>query len=126
VPMSQMVMLNNNADAIAAVSTGRADAYAATSLTAANLAKKSDDLQTVQEFEDPVIDGEQVRSWGGFVFNESSDDFREAFSAALKEYKQTDEWAETLHGYGFSKTDTKQSFTKSVEALCGDAYDASE
>src|SRR5699024_2465479 len=34
VPQSQMIMVNANTDAIAAVATGRADAYAATGLTA--------------------------------------------------------------------------------------------
>jgi len=120
VPQSQMVMINNNADAISAVASGRADAYAATGQTAYNLAKKSDKLQIVEEFEDPVIDGEEVRSWGGFVFDKSSDSFREAFNEALKEYKQTDEWAETLHGYGFSKTDTEQSFNRTPEELCSE------
>ncbi len=119
VPQSRMVMINTNADAISAVSTGRADAYAATGLTAANLAKKSDRVTLVQQFEDPVIDGEEIRSWGGFVFNPSSDEFRMAFNEALKEYKQTDEWAETLHGYGFSETDTQASFERTTEALCG-------
>lgn len=118
VPQSQMVMINNNADAISSVASGRADAYAATGLTAANLAKKSESVQTVQQFEDPVIGGEEVRSWGGFVFNESSDEFRMAYNEALKAYKQTDEWAKTLHSYGFTETDTKASFKKSTEELC--------
>lgn len=124
VEMDQMVMINANTDAIAAVATGRADAYAATGLTAYNLAKKSEKVTYVKEFEDPVIGGEPVRSWGGFVFNESSDSFRKAFSQALKEFKQTDKWAQILHSYGFTKTDTSQSFKKSVKELCGDAYDA--
>src|SRR5699024_5195355 len=126
VPQSQMIMVNANTDAIAAVATGRADAYAATGLTAYNLSQKSDKVQFVDNFEDPVIDGEVVRSWGGFVFDESSDEFRKAFNEALKEYKKTDEWAETLHSYGFNKTDTQASFEKTTEELCGDSYDAAE
>lgn len=121
---SQLVMVNANTDAIAAVATGRAAAYAATGLTAYNLAKKNSKVQVVQDFKDPVIHGEEVRSWGAFVFNESSDKFRKAFDKALKKFKQTDKWAEILHSYGFSKTDTKASFDKSVKELCGKAYDA--
>lgn len=126
VGQDQMIMVNANTDAIAAVATGRADAYAATGLTAYNLAQKSDKVQFVNDFEDPVIDGEPIRSWGGFVFDESSDSFRTAFNKALKEFKKTDEWANILHGYGFNKTDTSASFDKSTKELCGDAYDADE
>ena len=42
----QMVTLSANSDAISNVSTGRADAYAATSLTVANLAEKSDKVES--------------------------------------------------------------------------------
>lgn len=126
VPMSQMVMINNNTDAISAVATGRADAYAATGLTAYNLSHKSGKVQFVEDFQDPVIDGEVVRSWGGFVFDESSDSFRKAFNKQLKKFKKTDKWKKILHSYGFSKTDTQASFDKSVKELCGDAYDAQE
>lgn len=126
VPMSQMVMIKNNADAVAAVATGRVDAFAATGQAVAHLASKRDNLQVVQDFRDPVVHGEEIRSYDGFAFNEASDSFRVAFAKALKEFKQTDEWAEILHGYGFSETDTKMSFTQTVKQLCGDAYDAPE
>src|SRR5699024_9592433 len=96
VPQSQMIMVNANTDAIAAVATGRADAYAATGLTAYNLSQKSDKVQFVDNFKDPVIDGEVVRSWGGFVFSKDSEDFLEAYNKALKEFKKTDEWKDIL------------------------------
>lgn len=119
VPQSQMVMIHHNADAISAVASGRAAAYAATGQTAAHLAEKSHDkLQIVNDFKDPVVDGEQVRSWGGFVFSKDSDSFREAFNKALKKYKQTDAWADTLHKYNFNETDTKESFEKTTSELC--------
>src|SRR5690625_2986461 len=65
---SRMVTISNNADAISTVSTGRAAAYAATSLTVGELAAKSDKVEAASNFEDPVIGGETVRSWGGFAF----------------------------------------------------------
>lgn len=118
VPMDRIVMIQTNADAISAVASGRADAYAATGLTAANLAKKSKKVEAVQQFKTPVVHGEKVRSWGGFVFDESSDQFRKKFNQALKQYKQTDEWAQTLRSYGFSQTDIEASFKRSTEQLC--------
>lgn len=118
VPEDNMVTISSNADAISTVSTGRANAYAATGLTAAELAGKSGDVQVVQDFTDPVIDGSEVRSWGGFTFASGSEDLRDAFNQALDEYKKTDEWKGTLKSYGFTDTDIAASFDKTTEELC--------
>ena len=114
----RMVTISNNADAISTVSTGRADAYAATSLTVSELASRSDDVEAATEFTDPIIDGEAVRSWGAFTFAQGSEDFRDAVNAELAKYKQTDAWQETMAQYGFSPTDAKESFSKTTEQLC--------
>jgi len=118
VPDDRMVTISNNADAISTVSTGRADAYAATSLTVSELAAKSDSVEAAADFTDPVINGEPVRSWGAFTFAQGSEDFRDAVNEKLAEFKQTDEWEEILTQYGFSSTDAKESFTKTTEQLC--------
>jgi polar amino acid transport system substrate-binding protein len=118
---SQMVTLSSNSDAISSVSTGRSDAYAATSLTAGNLASKSDKVESVSGFEDPVIEGEPVRSWGAFVFPQGAEDLRDAVNKELAGYKQTDEWADTLSGYGFSDADLKGSTTRTTEDLCAES-----
>ncbi len=115
---SQMVTLSSNSDAISSVSTGRSDAYAATSLTAGNLASKSDKVESVSGFEDPVISGEPVRSWGGFVFPQGAEDLRDAVNKELAAYKETDDWADTLMGYGFSDADVKGSMQRTTEDLC--------
>jgi len=115
---SRMVTISNNADAISTVSTGRAAAYAATSLTVGELAAKSDKVEAASNFEDPVIGGETVRSWGGFAFAQGSEDLRDAVNEKLAEFKKTDEWQEVLEGYGFSDADTRESFNKSTEQLC--------
>lgn len=118
VPDNRMVTISNNADAISTVSTGRADAYAATSLTVSELASKSNSVEAAADFSDPVIDGQPVRSWGAFTFAQGSEDFRDAVNAVLAEYKQTDAWKETMTRYGFSPTDATESFTKTTEQLC--------
>src|SRR3546814_6891297 len=73
-----MVTISNNADAISTVSTGRASAYAATSLTVSQLAGKSKKVEPAANFTDPVINGAPARSWGGFTFSQDSEDFRNA------------------------------------------------
>ena len=114
----RMVTISNNADAISTVSTGRADAYAATSLTVSELAGRSDAVEAAADFTDPVIDGEAVRSWGAFTFAQGSEDFREAVNAELAKFKETEAWHDTMAQYGFSPTDAKESFTKTTEQLC--------
>lgn len=118
VPDNKMVTISNNADAISTVSTGRAAAYAATSLTVSELAKQSDRVEAAGEFTDPVINGDPVRSWGGFTFAQESEDLRDAVSEELAKFKQTDEWKQILTTYGFSDTDASESTSRNTEQLC--------
>lgn len=115
---SKMLTISNNADAISTVATGRADAYAATGLTAAELAKRSSQVELAAEFEDPVINDEPIRSWGGFVFAKGSEDLRDAVNQALAEFKQTEEWRTILSSYGFNETDQMESNVRTTEELC--------
>ena len=80
-----MITISNNADAISTVATGRADAYAATGQTASDLASKGGGkVELAAEFKDPIIDGNPVRSWGGFAFAKESEDLRDA----VKDYQR--------------------------------------
>ena len=118
VPEENMVTISSNADAISTVSTGRADAYAATGLTASELAGQSNAVEVAGEFTDPVIDGEEVRSWGGFTFAQGSESLRDAVNAELAEFKETDEWRDILTSYGFTEADVEGSFTHTTAELC--------
>src|SRR5690606_8412363 len=80
VPDNRMVTISNNADAISTVSTGRAAAYAATSLTVGELAKQGKNVEAAAQFTDPVINGEPVRSWGAFTFTLEAEELRNAVS----------------------------------------------
>jgi polar amino acid transport system substrate-binding protein len=118
VPEGNIVTIASNSDAISTVSTGRADAYAATGLTASELASKSDKVAIVKDFKDPVVDGKEVRSWGGFNFNTDSPDLRDAFNKELAAFKKTDEWKKILSDYGFTPADIEGSTAKTTEELC--------
>lgn len=115
---SLLVTISNNSDAISTVSTGRADAYAATGLTAAGLASQSDKVELAANFTDPIIDGVAVRSWGGFTFAKDSEDFRDAVNKELAKFKKTKEWQEILSRYGFSEKDMTESNVKTTADLC--------
>ena len=114
----QMVTISSNSDAISTVSTGRADAYAATGLTASELAERSDAVEVAEGFEDPIINGEEQRSWGGFVFAQGNESLRDAVNEILAEFKQTSEWEEILTSYGFTDADVSRSFDMTAEDLC--------
>ncbi len=118
VPPDRMVTISNNADAISTVSTGRASAYAATSLTVSQLAEKSKKVEPAANFTDPIINGVPARSWGAFTFSQDSEDFRNAVNTELAKFKKTDGWKKILSQYGFSDTDAKESFSKTTEQLC--------
>lgn len=119
VPDNRMITISNNADAISTVSTGRADAYAATGQTASDLASKSGGkVELAAEFKDPIINGQAVRSWGGFTFAKESEDLRDAVNKELAEFKKTDEWKAILSKHGFTEEDATHSFEKSTEQLC--------
>lgn len=118
VPQSNMVMIASNADAISTVSTGRADAYAATGLTASGLAGQSDKVELAAEFTDPVVNGTEIRSWGGFAFASGNDELRDAVNAALAEIRKSPQWAETLTGYGFTDADIKGAGAIDTAGLC--------
>lgn len=115
---ANLVTIASNADAISTVSTGRADAYAATSLTASELAAQGNGVEVAAEFTDPVIDGTEVRSWGGFTFASGNEELRDAVNGALAEFRDTPEWVEILTGYGFTQSDVDGSATRTTEELC--------
>lgn len=113
-----MVTIANNADAISTVTTGRADAYAATSLTVGQLASRSKRVEAASGFQDPLVQGQVMRSWGGFTFSSQSSALRDAFNQELARFKQTETWKEIVTGHGFSQEDLEQSFTQTTETLC--------
>ena len=115
---ANLVTIASNADAISTVSTNRADAYAATSLTASGLADQGNGVEVAANFTDPVIDGNEVRSWGGFTFASGNEELRDAVNGALAEFKTTPEWADVLTGYGFTQSDVDGSATRTTEELC--------
>jgi len=118
VPDEKIVTVENNEDAIEAISGGKADAYAATSLTVKKLSQQSDEVQPALNFVDPVIDGKEVRGWGGFAFNKGSEELRDAVNEVLVPFKYSDEWEQILLNYGFSRLDVLNSFKYDTEQLC--------
>jgi polar amino acid transport system substrate-binding protein len=120
VPDSQIVLIQANADALSTVQTGRADAYAATELTVANLITSSGNTEVEQAhpFSDPVINGKRIRSYGGFSFRLSDKALYDAFNTALVAFKKTDDYAKILTGYGLSQESVDAARSEKMSDLC--------
>ncbi|MGY5795146.1 ectoine/hydroxyectoine ABC transporter substrate-binding protein EhuB len=118
IPPENIVTIASNADAISAIATDRADAYAAAASTAAELAKKSGKVEVASPFTDPVIDGKVQRSWGGFTFNQSSTDLRDKFNEALLEFRKTDEFKAISAKYGLTPESVAKIPERTTEQLC--------
>jgi len=120
IPDSQIVMIQANADALSTVKTGRADAYAATELTVAELVKASGDagIEQATPFKDPIVKGKPARSYGGFDFRLEDKELTKAFNDALVAFKKTDAYPKILMKYGLSAESVKAAQTKTMEELC--------
>ncbi|TFH87366.1 ectoine/hydroxyectoine ABC transporter substrate-binding protein EhuB [Billgrantia azerbaijanica] len=118
VPEEKIVTIERNDEAIDAIANGKADAYAATGLTVTTLDRQSREVEAALDFTDPRLDGEEVRSWGGFAFGPDAESLRDAVNEALADYKRTDAWEETLTSYGFTQEDVLNAFKYSTEELC--------
>ncbi|MFG6178394.1 ectoine/hydroxyectoine ABC transporter substrate-binding protein EhuB [Halomonas sp. THAF12] len=119
VPEDQVVVIDDNAAAIDTLLDDRADAYAGTGLTVSRLEEQSPEVEVVQNFEDPKVNGEIVRSWGAFTFPRDAETLRDAFDTVLLDYRNTQAWEDTLEDNGFTQDDVLNAFRFNTEWLCG-------
>lgn len=119
VPDGRVIPIAENAAAIDTLLNGQADGYAGTGLTVSQLDAQHPGVEVVQNFEDPVIDGQIVRSWGGFTFPPDAETLRDAFDEVLLDYRNTQAWEDTLEGHGFTQDDILNAFRFDTEWLCG-------
>lgn len=116
VTKNQMVMVNNNPDAIAAVAAGRADAATMTemSLIATLESTKDENIVMVEDFKQPVIDGKSTVNYGATAFRLEDKDFRDAFNEKLVAMKESGKLKEIIGEFGFIAPDNRVT----TESLC--------
>lgn len=98
----QITTVSDIAATFSAVQSGRADATTGTEMTV-KMALESfntDDLEFVETFEQPDIDG--VPSFGAAAFSLENEELREAYNEVLAELKDNGTVAELLEANGFS------------------------
>ncbi|GAA4339584.1 ectoine/hydroxyectoine ABC transporter substrate-binding protein EhuB [Pigmentiphaga soli] len=120
IPDSRVVVFPDVVSAVEGVQAGRADAYAATSLTVNHVLTKVPDwnIRKVRGFRQPVLDGETVRGYGAFAFRKQDQDLRRAFDGELARFIGSDEHERLVAPFGFTRNELPGDMT--AARLCGD------
>ena len=116
VPKNQLQIVADQQSGLDAVKSGRADAFALTSISLRSLAKSDSSVEVTEGFI-PVVDGEEVIGAGAAVFRQQDDDLREAFNAELAKLIESGKWLELVEPYGFTKAEMPDP-SLTAEELC--------
>jgi polar amino acid transport system substrate-binding protein len=98
------------------VKSGRADAFALTSISLRALAKEDSSVEVAEAFI-PVVDGKEQIGAGAAVFRKDDTQLRDAFNAELKKLLASDKWLELVEPYGFTEAE-KPDPSLTAEKLC--------
>lgn len=119
VPDERVIVFPDAVSAMEGVVAGRADAYAATSLTINDLlARGSGKVERAVPFADPQINGTVVQGYGAFGFRQTDTDLVEAFNSGLARLIGTPRHLELVRPFGFTENEFPGEIT--AAALCGD------
>lgn len=107
VPQERIITVPDMPSALAALQAGRADAITATGPSLQSILDTAQDenVERVEDFTQPVIDGEEVINYGATVFRDADQDFIDAFNDELENLKETGELLEIIEEFGFTEED---------------------
>jgi len=113
VPQERIVTVPDIASFLSAVQAGRADAMTATAPAIRSTIEQADapDIEIVEDFEQPVIDGEPVEDYGATVFRETDQDFIDAWNEELRALEESGELLEIYEEYGFTEENLPEGIT---------------
>jgi len=107
----QIVTFPDAPTGMGGLNADRIDVFAGTSLTMRNIAERTNGVEFVEDFQDPIIDGEPVRSYGAAAFRPADSDFRDAFNEVLADLKESGRLAEIIGEFGFGATELPGDMT---------------
>ena len=116
VAQNQLQIVPDQQAGLDAVKSGRADAFALTSLSLRTLAERDNSVEVAEAFV-PVVDGEEQIGAGAAVFRQGDDELREAFNAELRKILESGKWLELVEPYGFTEAE-KPDPDLTAEELC--------
>jgi len=107
----QIVTFPDAPTGMGGLNADRIDVFAGTSLTMRNIAERTNGVEFVEDFQDPIIDGGPVRSYGAAAFRPADSDFRDAFNEVLADLKESGRLAEIIGEFGFGATELPGDMT---------------
>ena len=113
IPDDQVMVVPDLAAGTAAVQSGRADAFALTSLSIRRIAENTDGVEMAEPFAE--VAGQNVKGHGGFAFRPEDQAFLEEFNQHLAEFIGTKEHLELVKPFGWTEAELP---VKSTEELC--------
>lgn len=119
IPEARVLAFPDGPSAVAAVGTGRADAFGISSLSAQRLVQAAGSdagVELVAGFKDPVIDGKPARGYGAFGFRHGDPDLLAEFNKTLKDILGSSEHLATIKEFGFAEYNLPD---KTTAELCG-------
>jgi len=114
VPDSRIASFPDGPSAVAAVSSGRADAFTISDLPARRLLAASGPsagLQMVPAFAPPIIDGRPAQGHSAFAFRPEDADLQREFNKALAELMATPAFLEAMAPFGLTRENLPDSKT---------------
>ncbi|MFQ5709240.1 MAG: ectoine/hydroxyectoine ABC transporter substrate-binding protein EhuB [bacterium] len=113
IPDDRLMIFPDALSALAGVQTGRADAFAATSLTIQTLINKANDksIERAKPFNDPVINGKDVIGYGAFALRREDSALIKALNEELGSFLGTEKHLETVKPFGFTRNEMPGQIT---------------
>lgn len=114
----QMEIVQDIPSNIAALESGRVDAITMTgpTLESALATANAKNIDRVEDFTQPTVDGESIRGYGAAAFNPEDDELKNAYNEALQKLKDSGRLLEIISEFGFTEADLPGDMT--TEQLC--------
>ncbi|MEX2631170.1 MAG: ectoine/hydroxyectoine ABC transporter substrate-binding protein EhuB [Tistlia sp.] len=114
IPADRAPLYRSFDKAIEALKAGEVEAVGLTSLTAQGIAAADPEIDATEQFF-PVLDGQEVKGYGGFAFRKEDQALRQAFDAALKDFLGSEAHWQLVEPFGFTP---EMAADRTVEELC--------
>jgi len=109
----QIKIVKDQPGALAALKASRVDAITMTGPSLEQVLSGDNDpnIERVQDFKNPVIDGKSIRGYGAATFRKDDDDFREAYNKELKKLMDSGKVLEVYKKFGFTESELPGDIT---------------
>jgi polar amino acid transport system substrate-binding protein len=115
---SQMEFVTDIPSNITSLDADRVDAITMTgpTLTSALSTAKAKNIEIVEDFKQPIVDGKSIRGYGAAAFKPGDDEILKAYNEELKKMKESGELLDTIGKFGFTEAEIPNDIT--AKQLC--------